>query len=110
MADENDPFCWTVDQVVNVICHSPSTPDAGSSRRPDVSFGATLQDQKIDGKMLLQEVNDVVLQKDLGLHVFGERKWVLNVIQWLQQKSGRHQAANVQGKYTIFKALDLPSR
>jgi hypothetical protein len=74
MADDNDPFDWTVDQVVAVLCLSPSIPAAGSSRRPDVSFGAALRDQKIDGEMLLQEVDDVVLQKDLGLRSFGERK------------------------------------
>ena len=75
-------------------------PDAGSSRRPDVSFGATLRDQKIDGKMLLQEVNDVVLQKDLGLHVFGERKWVLNVIQWLQPADTRQRMRRVSIPYS----------
>ena len=55
--------------------------------------------------MLLQEVDDVVLQKDLGLRSFGERKWVLNVIKYLQQKSGKYQAANspnTQGKLLSF--------
>jgi hypothetical protein len=96
---DKDPLDWTTDQLVAFLYGSPAV---GSLRRPDVSFKATLRDNKIDGEVLLKKVDNDVLQRDLGLSPFGERIWVLDVIRYLQEKSGKYQAANAQGKLLSF--------
>ena len=84
---DTDPLDWTVDQVVAYLCHSPLAPLAGSSRRPPVSFKATLQKNQIDGVVLLSDVDNKFLRDDLHLESAGQRSWVLTAIRHLQKES-----------------------
>jgi hypothetical protein len=84
--DVIDPLDWTVDQVVAYLCHSPLAPLAGSSRRPPVSFEATLQKNQIDGVVLLSDVDNKFLRDDLHLESAGQRSWVLAAIRHLQKE------------------------
>ncbi|KAE8150404.1 P-loop containing nucleoside triphosphate hydrolase protein [Aspergillus avenaceus] len=75
---KNDPLDWSVDEVVEFLCHNPSTPWSKSARgapRPDPSFEASLRDNIITGEVLLSDVDKDALRNDLvgEHHIIDER-------------------------------------
>jgi hypothetical protein len=87
-----DPLDWTVNQVVAYLCYGPSTA-ADLSRRPDpVVFGPVLQENLIDGIVLLTDITNETLRTDLGLQAYGQRSWVLATIKHLRKLSAKYQA------------------
>ncbi|KAL4919435.1 P-loop containing nucleoside triphosphate hydrolase protein [Aspergillus aurantiobrunneus] len=92
-----DPLDWTVDEVVNFLCHNPETPWSKSNSsipRPNpVSFENSLRSNLITGEVLLQDVDKEALRDDLGLKALGHRSSVLLAIRFLQQRSPKLQAS-----------------
>jgi hypothetical protein len=106
---ELDPLDWTIDRVMAFLCQSLSTrwsQSANPSERPDpVSLEAALRENRINGEVLLNDVNEVSLREDLGLKALGHRSTVLAAIRYLQQLSAKYQRANsakIQGKLLSF--------
>ncbi|RAH64440.1 putative SNF2 family helicase/ATPase [Aspergillus aculeatinus CBS 121060] len=77
MEPGGDPLDWTVDEVVQFLCHNPDAPWSLSSSvvaRPDpVTFEAALRDNVITGEVLLHDVDIHSLKDDLGLKALGPR-------------------------------------
>jgi hypothetical protein len=108
----DDPFDWTVDQVV---CHSISTlwsQSANPSPGPDpVTFEAVLREHVINGEVLLNNVDKDTLREDLGLKALGPRSTVLAIINYLRQNSLKYQKINKcdRGKSLHLSRLSFPS-
>ncbi|KAJ9408725.1 hypothetical protein DTO045G8_3673 [Paecilomyces variotii] len=97
-SDDGDPLDWTVDQVVNCLCYSSSTPwcqSLSSAPRPDpATFEAALRENLINGETLLNDVDKDALRQDLGLRALGHRSFVLAAIRYLRQASLKYRRAN----------------
>ncbi|RAL10023.1 putative SNF2 family helicase/ATPase [Aspergillus homomorphus CBS 101889] len=82
MAPSGDPLDWTVDEVVQFLCHNPDAPWSLSSSkvaRPDpVTFEAALRENVITGEVLLHDVDIHTLKDDLGLKALGPRSSMQN--------------------------------
>ncbi|KNG82509.1 putative SNF2 family helicase/ATPase [Aspergillus nomiae NRRL 13137] len=86
MPDEGtDPVDWSVDDVVQFLCHNPHTPwsqSVSGAPRPDpTSFEAALRDNLITGEVLLNDVDKSALRDDLGLRALGHRSSMLTAIR-----------------------------
>ncbi|KAE8354316.1 hypothetical protein BDV28DRAFT_147249 [Aspergillus coremiiformis] len=94
-ADETDPIDWSVDEVVEFLCHNPHTPwsqSVSGAPRPDpLSFEVALRDNLITGEVLLNDVDKNALRDDLGLKALGHRSSMLTAIRYLQGHSLKHQ-------------------
>ncbi|KAK2765990.1 hypothetical protein FQN54_007505 [Arachnomyces sp. PD_36] len=92
---QGDPFDWTVNQVVSYICHG--SPDAWSkssapTARPDpVAFGKALQENDVNGEILLTEITKNTLQQELGVKSLGQRSNIFNAVVQLRQQSIKYQ-------------------
>lgn len=98
-SEDEDPLDWTVDKVVNFLCHNPQTPWSSSlvRNRPDpVSFEAALRENSITGDVLLQDIDLKILHEDLGIKAFGHRSSIFRAIQYLRKRSFKYQST--QGK------------
>ncbi|OGM50258.1 SNF2 family helicase/ATPase [Aspergillus bombycis] len=96
MPDEGtDPVDWSVDDVVQFLCHNPHTPwsqSVSGAPRPDpTSFEAALRDNLITGEVLLNDVDKSALRDDLGLRALGHRSSMLTAIRYLQGRSLKYQ-------------------
>ncbi|KAL2814592.1 hypothetical protein BJX63DRAFT_431247 [Aspergillus granulosus] len=91
----DDPFDWTVDDVVKFLCYDEETPWSRSSSRlprPDTaSFEAALRENLITGEILLQDVDKEALRDDLGLKALGHRSSIMMAIRYLQRGSAKFQ-------------------
>ncbi|KAL4788064.1 P-loop containing nucleoside triphosphate hydrolase protein [Aspergillus varians] len=92
-----DPLDWTVDEVVEFLCHNPESPWSNSNSsiprpNPDL-FEAALRDNYITGEVLLQDVDKQALRDDLGLKALGHRSSIMLAIRFLQQGSSKFQAS-----------------
>jgi hypothetical protein len=90
-----DPLDWTVDQVVDFLCHSPSvtwSQSANPVRLPDpAAFADTLRENMVNGEVLLMDVEKETLREDLGLKALGARSTVLAAIRYLRSLSLKYQ-------------------
>ncbi|KAF5864364.1 hypothetical protein ETB97_007926 [Aspergillus alliaceus] len=96
--DGKDPIDWSVDEVVEFLCHNPQTPwsqSVSGAPRPDpISFEAALRDNLITGEVLLSDVDKSALRDDLGLRALGHRSSMLSAIRYLQGHSTKYQLSN----------------
>ncbi|RAH44738.1 putative SNF2 family helicase/ATPase [Aspergillus brunneoviolaceus CBS 621.78] len=94
MEPGGDPLDWTVDEVVQFLCHNPDAPWSLSSSvvaRPDpVTFEAALRDNVITGEVLLHDVDIHSLKDDLGLKALGPRSSMHSAVRYLQRKSSKY--------------------
>jgi hypothetical protein len=68
-----------------------------------IFFRLALQEQQVNGEMLLKGVDKELLRDDLGLKVAGDRFKVLNAIEYLRQSSVKYaNSGKVQGKLLSF--------
>jgi hypothetical protein len=106
---DTDPLDWTVDQVVVVLCDSPSTWSADPSLRPDpVDFKGALRKESVTGKVLLGYVGKALLdhpdKEILGLNM-GLRSTLLDVIKQLQKKSIKYQNSEAPNKGKLLSFI-----
>ncbi|KAF2404373.1 hypothetical protein EJ06DRAFT_546279 [Trichodelitschia bisporula] len=97
MADTDDPFDWSVDQVIAVVCHSRTlwTQHRPYARLPDPDHLAQLlQDNDVDGAALLSAINPAVLKEDFGIKSLGQRDAIIWGIERLRHRSAKYQAHN----------------
>lgn len=108
--DDGDPLDWTLDEVVDFLCHNPQTPWSNSvvRNRPDpVAFEAVLRDNFITGEVLLHDVDLKVLQEDLGIKAFGHRSSVARAIQYLRRRSIKYQSTQEKPKLRSEDSRDV---
>lgn len=90
-----DPLDWTVEEVVEFLCHSSDTPwsqSATKSPRPDPTvLEVSLRENMISGEVLLNDVDKDALRNDLGLKALGHRSSMLMAIRYLRQNSPKFQ-------------------
>ncbi|PGH23386.1 hypothetical protein AJ80_02496 [Polytolypa hystricis UAMH7299] len=100
MAD--DPFHWSIDQVVQFLCTNSLTSWRQSSTplpQPDpVLLEQTLRENDVTGEILLTEVDKNTLVQDFGLRSLGQRATVFKAIQHLRglSQSYKEQATQLQ--------------
>lgn len=84
-----DPFTWSVDQVIDQICSITSSLRASLTIKPNLDLQklkGSLQDNDIDGESLLS-LEDVHVKDDLGISSFGQRREMRKIIQYLRSTS-----------------------
>lgn len=107
---DGDPLDWTVDEVVDFLCHNPQTPWSNSvvRNRPDpVVFEAALRDNFITGEVLLHDVDLRALHEDLGIKAFGHRSSVARAIQYLRKRSIKYQSTQEKLKFQSEDSRDV---
>lgn len=107
-----DPVDWTVDQVVDFLCHDPYTPwsqSAAPPPRPDpATFGEALQSNMINGETLLYDVDKQTLRDELGLTKVGHWSSILRAIRYLQQISQKYQNPRLQSTTPFEQSPIVP--
>lgn len=95
MPSADDPLDWTVDQVVEFLCHSQKTPWSQSTTplpRPDpATFEDALRSNIITGEILLNDIDKQTLREDLGLKRIGYWSTILMAIRYLRSISRKYQ-------------------
>ncbi|TQB68873.1 hypothetical protein MPDQ_002646 [Monascus purpureus] len=95
MPSADDPLDWTVDQVVEFLCHSQKTPWSQSTTpppRPDpATFEDALRSNMITGETLLNDIDKQTLREDLGLKKIGYWSTILMAIRYLRSISRKYQ-------------------
>lgn len=103
--DQGDPFDWTVDQVASYLCHSSPSAWSKSSAptaRPDpVTFEKALQENDVNGEILLTEITKATLHQELGVKSLGQRTSIFNAVQQLRQQSAKYQQHLAASQPTI---------
>ncbi|KAI9762624.1 MAG: hypothetical protein M4579_000242 [Chaenotheca gracillima] len=89
----DDPFEWTVDQVVDVLCHHSGSWLHGSSN--PISPDPTLLEPKIrendlNGMALLTGIDKDTLRDELGIKSIGHRSSILQAIKRLRSRSPKY--------------------
>ena len=89
-----DPYDWTVDQVVHALCSSDSSSLATKALVPladSNAFASLLKEHLIDGEALLTGLNPDILSEKLGVKAHGLHVKILNFIERLQQLSSKYR-------------------
>lgn len=97
MENEDDPWDWSIDRVVQEFCTVKRSWELRSSSMvvPDPEpLEAALRDQEITGDTLLNELDNAVLKTELGLRTIGQRAYVNHGISALRLRSAKYRAAN----------------
>lgn len=85
-----DPFDWSVDQVVAALCNATTswTQSKAVSPLPEFShFERALRDNEVTGSILLTQVDHASLREDLGLKILGHRGTIMLAIHKLRGQS-----------------------
>ncbi|RJE20014.1 SNF2 family helicase ATPase [Aspergillus sclerotialis] len=94
---DGDPFDWTVEEVIDFLCHSPETPWSQSAKtpRPDPAlFEVSLRENDISGEVLLNDVDKDELRNDLGVKSLGQRSSMIRARDYLRERSLKYQDPN----------------
>jgi hypothetical protein len=94
MANEGDPWDWSIDEVVDEFCHSRTLWQQGrpNSALPDpAAFEQILRDNDVNGATLLTEVNPTSLKDDFGIKSLGQRSNVAWAVDKLRGRSKRFE-------------------
>src|SRR4051812_21364610 len=90
-ASADDPWHWTVDDLVAQICRSPSLFQTAGCRPdtlPDaVALETQLRDQHVTGDTFLTALDSTTLRTELGVHSLSQRLTLFAVIKSLRQRS-----------------------
>ena len=87
---ENDPWMWSVDEVVAYICNSsnPVVAAVKTQNRPDLTaLERALRKNDVDGAALLVEVNHDTMRSHLGVKSLGHCATIKRMIAALQVNS-----------------------
>ncbi|KAL9595775.1 MAG: hypothetical protein Q9219_006229 [cf. Caloplaca sp. 3 TL-2023] len=89
----NDPWEWTIDQVVTTFC-DPTLPFR-ATKDPRVLPNPTFLEQKlreqcIEGCTLLTDIDHRILKEELGILPLGQRGHILREIREFRRKSPRY--------------------
>lgn len=93
MADELDPWDWTVEQVIDVFCHDRTLWQNGrpNSTLPDPAiFEKTLSESEINGSTLLVDVDMSTLKDDFNIKSLGQKSSILWAIGQLRKRSRKY--------------------
>ncbi|KAI9776473.1 MAG: hypothetical protein M1835_005510 [Candelina submexicana] len=93
MESLEDPFDWTVDDVVTRLCNANTSWSSSTapSVLPDPTFfELALRENHIDGVTLLTEVDRATLQYHLGLKSVGHIGTVMRAVQRLRSQSPKY--------------------
>ncbi len=88
-----DPFDWTVDQVVDALCQQRSswTKSTAAPALPEARYlEKALRENKINGYILLTQVDNASLREDLGIKILGDRGTIVLAIQKLRSQSPKY--------------------
>lgn len=106
--DQEDPFDWSVDQVVQYLCRNESTPWSASknpSPLPErTHLEAALREHGITGEVLLNGRLDDFLRNSLKLKE-GPYYTVNKAIQYAQRLSPKFQAVQTQERSQFASAM-----
>lgn len=96
---DDDPWNWTVDQVVACFCHDRTLwCDRPNSKLPDPgTFEQLLRESEIDGATLLDCFNFTTLRTELDIQSIPERAAVAHGIDKLQRRSTHFAAIHGLG-------------
>lgn len=93
--NDDDPFDWTVDQVVTYLCHDSFETWARSGAappRPDPKhLEGMLRENDVTGEILLTEVDKSTLVQDLKIKSLGQRATILKAVKYLQRFSEKYR-------------------
>ena len=100
--EKQDPWFWTVDQVVQTLCLSRELwSDRPSSVLPKPNdFESALRRNEVDGPTLLQSVTPVTLKDEFGIHSLGQRSAIQHALEKLRSTSSgfaNYQASLASG-------------
>ncbi|KAF2463726.1 uncharacterized protein BDR25DRAFT_347059 [Lindgomyces ingoldianus] len=89
-----DPWLWSVDDVVNQVCHSQRLFEAagwGPPNCPDPKvFEDELRGNEISGAAFLTGIDDDFLKRELNIHALGRRRALLAVVAHLRNLSPKY--------------------
>lgn len=90
-----DPWNWTVDQVVDAVCYQKGSLLAGIDTFELVltdpkAFERKLRENSVKGLTFLKEVDHASLRDDLCMTSLGDRSSVIHLIQTLRRRSPKY--------------------
>ncbi|KLJ12965.1 hypothetical protein EMPG_12064 [Blastomyces silverae] len=89
--EDDDPFDWSIDQVVANLCLSSAPWTRSSLPRLDLTTLETaLRENDVTGEILLTEINRATLAQDLGLKSLGQRATIFRAVEYLQNLSRKY--------------------
>lgn len=90
MLSQKDPVDWTVDEVVQFLCHESAGEWSYNLPCPDlVALEAALRRDFVTGNVFVEITYEMV--KDLGVTGIGRCQYVLAASRWLQRQSPKLQ-------------------
>lgn len=102
-----DPFSWSVDQVIDQICFTTSSLRASLTIKSNLNLSklqTSLRDNDIDGESLLS-LEDTNVKDDLGISSFGQRREIRKIIQYLRQVSKLYNSSLEASHRDVSKRL-----
>jgi hypothetical protein len=93
MENEVDPWDWSINQVVDALCHSRTLWQDGrpNSALPEpLLFEHNLRENDVNGSTLLNDVTPESLKDDFGIKSLGQRSSVSWAIRQLQNRSEKY--------------------
>ncbi|KAI9837386.1 MAG: hypothetical protein M1837_002995 [Sclerophora amabilis] len=109
-AVDDDPFEWSVEQVIEALCKRSASWLNASSKpiSPDPGFLETaIRENDLDGLTLLTSIDNMILRDDLGIKSIGHRASVMQAIHRLRALSSKY-ACHVQ-ETTGYGSVSNPS-
>lgn len=99
-----DPWVWSVDDLVAQICRSRLLFDEagyGPANYPDPQIlEDQLRIQKFAGAEFINDVDDTVLRNALGVQHLGQRQALLAIVRLLRSRSHQYKRMNSNGNTT----------
>ncbi|OAX83009.1 hypothetical protein ACJ72_02640 [Emergomyces africanus] len=89
--EDDDPFEWSIDQVITHLCHSSAPWTRSSLPHLDPkALETALRENDVTGEILLTEINKASLAQDLGLKSLGQRATILRAVEYLRRLSQKY--------------------
>lgn len=92
----DDPWRWSVDNVVQALCHRPETWTAITPDRPSLDLAAlesALRGDEVNGMTLLEMVDQDVVRQEWGITRLAQRGIILKLIRRLRAQSAGYHAS-----------------
>lgn len=98
-ASDDDPQTWSIDQVIQELCHNPKprwSTSATVQLIPDrESLEDTFRQNHVDGDTLLA-LDMGTLKDDLGISSFGQKRAIMRAVDYLRLHSQHYQVTVLQ--------------